>query len=267
MSDINKNKINIDIKQKFYSDSFIDSVFYNKNDSLIFKKTERIASATHLITRHMVQGEPLRTNLRKKVIGVFLKVVRVLKNPTQQHMEDTYRVFSEFLALLTVAKESSLVSEQNYVVMYQACSGCIDELYTHLEGGKKFDVPESFFETWQQDENHENQKDNKIQTQSYKGQKTEYIKDTKLKTRGSIKDKKDAIVNKQKSVSNSLNKDDRQAIIKNIVSREGEVSIKDISAVIIDCSEKTLQRDINELLEKNVFKKKGRRRWSRYLLA
>jgi predicted HTH transcriptional regulator len=43
------------------------------------------------------------------------------------------------------------------------------------------------------------------------------------------------------------------------------VSIKEVSAFFKDCSEKTIQRELNDLVSKNKIKKIGAKRWSRYL--
>jgi hypothetical protein len=45
-----------------------------------------------------------------------------------------------------------------------------------------------------------------------------------------------------------------------------DVSIKDISARIKGCSEKTIQRELNTLLYDNVIERIGEKRWSRYIL-
>lgn len=52
-----------------------------------------------------------------------------------------------------------------------------------------------------------------------------------------------------------------------IVKAKGVVSIGDVSAVVTDCSEKTIQRELLSLVEKGVLKKEGERRWSTYRLA
>ena len=44
------------------------------------------------------------------------------------------------------------------------------------------------------------------------------------------------------------------------------VSIRDISLSFTDCSEKTIQRDLNALVSKVELKKVGSKRWSRYSL-
>lgn len=49
------------------------------------------------------------------------------------------------------------------------------------------------------------------------------------------------------------------------IKKQGEASIRDIAAVIKDCSEKTIQRELNALIEEGVLKREGERRWSRYI--
>jgi hypothetical protein len=73
------------------------------------------------------------------------------------------------------------------------------------------------------------------------------------------------------NVSDSGNKQDRSvkilALIKdkqNLVGSEDGVSIKDISIAFTDCSEKTIQRELNSLVEKGSIKKIGSKRWSKY---
>ncbi|MEI6553209.1 MAG: hypothetical protein WCO09_01450 [bacterium] len=64
-----------------------------------------------------------------------------------------------------------------------------------------------------------------------------------------------------------MQKNDRQQIILQIIKEIGESSIKDISDNVKDCSEKTIQRELNTLIYDGVIKKIGERRWSKYVLA
>ncbi len=68
--------------------------------------------------------------------------------------------------------------------------------------------------------------------------------------------------NTREKVSHQNRKDQ----IKAIMATQGEVSIKDISAVLTGISEKTIQRDLNDMIETNDIKRIGERRWSRYVL-
>ncbi len=55
--------------------------------------------------------------------------------------------------------------------------------------------------------------------------------------------------------------------IKTVLEAKGEASIKDIADVITDCSEKTIQRDLNSLIEAGEVIRHGERRWSRYTIT
>lgn len=52
--------------------------------------------------------------------------------------------------------------------------------------------------------------------------------------------------------------------IKTVLEAKGEATIKDIAEVITDCSEKTIQRDLNSLIDAGEVTRHGERRWSRY---
>lgn len=57
---------------------------------------------------------------------------------------------------------------------------------------------------------------------------------------------------------------DRRTRIIELLQGIGEASIKDISGTITDCSEKTIQRELNALIKDNIVQRKGQRRWSTY---
>ncbi|MFT7507652.1 MAG: hypothetical protein ACI92I_000816 [Acidimicrobiales bacterium] len=60
---------------------------------------------------------------------------------------------------------------------------------------------------------------------------------------------------------------DRRTRIQTIIEAKGEATIKDISEIVTDCSEKTVQRELNAMIEGNLIKRHGERRWSKYSLG
>ncbi len=60
---------------------------------------------------------------------------------------------------------------------------------------------------------------------------------------------------------------ERMSLILELVRSKKSVSIKEIAAVIKDCSEKTIQRELALLIERGLVRKVGERRWSLYLPA
>lgn len=67
--------------------------------------------------------------------------------------------------------------------------------------------------------------------------------------------------------ANLKDNNDRKGQIVAVLEATSEASIKDIADVITDCSEKTIQRDLNQMIEEGTVVRHGERRWSRYALA
>lgn len=59
---------------------------------------------------------------------------------------------------------------------------------------------------------------------------------------------------------------DRRTRIATILEAKGESTIKDISEIITDVSEKTIQRELNAMIEEGQVQRQGERRWSKYSL-
>lgn len=57
---------------------------------------------------------------------------------------------------------------------------------------------------------------------------------------------------------------DRRSRIKTVLEAKGDATIKDISEIITDVSEKTIQRDLNAMIDTGDVQRQGERRWSRY---
>lgn len=71
---------------------------------------------------------------------------------------------------------------------------------------------------------------------------------------------------KKASRTDMVDRINRKTSILNFIKQNKEVAIKDIQNHISDCSEKTIQRELNDLIKDGVLKKEGDRRWSKYSL-
>jgi DNA-binding transcriptional ArsR family regulator len=60
---------------------------------------------------------------------------------------------------------------------------------------------------------------------------------------------------------------DRTTRIKTVLEAKPDATIKDLTDIITDVSAKTIQRDLNVLIEQGVVIRQGERRWSKYSLA
>lgn len=72
---------------------------------------------------------------------------------------------------------------------------------------------------------------------------------------------------KNKTILIKDKKNSRQENIINLLKKDSNLTIKDFTKVIKDCSEKTIQRELILLVEKGLIKRIGERRWSTYSLA
>ncbi len=57
---------------------------------------------------------------------------------------------------------------------------------------------------------------------------------------------------------------DRAERIKTVLEAKPQATVKDVAEIITDVSEKTIQRELNSLIEKGQVVREGERRWSRY---
>lgn len=92
-----------------------------------------------------------------------------------------------------------------------------------------------------------------------KTKKTLLPKQTKITPKPQKKPNRTPVLNKAK--------EDRKKVILTILKQKKNASINDICIQFKDCSTKTIQRDINELIDENKVVKQGSRRWSTYQLA
>jgi hypothetical protein len=76
-----------------------------------------------------------------------------------------------------------------------------------------------------------------------------------------VREKRDAF-NDMPSVPAS-----RRDRVLTVIRDRGEATIKDITEVIKDCSEKTIQRELISLIKDNSVTREGDRRWSKYKLV
>jgi hypothetical protein len=60
---------------------------------------------------------------------------------------------------------------------------------------------------------------------------------------------------------------DRSARIKTVLEAKPEATIKDLTDIITDVSAKTIQRDLNAMIESGEVIRQGERRWSKYSLS
>lgn len=264
--DYNKNKNKKTENQIIYKSPNLRTFSIFENDAqivFVFKKTERLASAIYLLTSFLSDSEPIKWKIRNDATSLLSYSLSLSNNEHRKRAEAMSNFISialEIISLLEIAKISGIVSVMNYEILRFEIEKVIDLIDLKERSlNSKFLLSKSFFET-DEDRSPAQDKANVSSADSHKGHSNGqvFIKDK------NSEDKAIVAFNKGHTASN---KNDRYEAIINLLKKIKEISVKDVSSVISDCSEKTLQRELLSLVGKGVLKKEGERRWSKYSLA
>jgi hypothetical protein len=237
-------------------------------------RSEKVSVALYLVTDLFEKGEPLQYSIRQNVTEL-LKSTKMLTTSNKASYEGT--IISSITALYTIqslvhiGESVGLISTMNSAVLYEQfsiLSHSILELQSEYTSGKSFYSSgflskEKIVDFGELFSNVSLPKSLPVNTDSHKGQNFNkgQISHTEKKI-VSIGHKRDEEKDKKKSeLSFRLG---RRNIILNIIREKREVTIKDIANIVTDCSEKTIQRELGNLVAELVLKKTGDKRWSRY---
>lgn len=216
----------------------------------IYKKTERLAKAIHLIAPAFANSVSLKNRIDTIAIGL---VDAAILPPALARVA----LSRELLALssfLSMSRTGGLLSPMNAEIISHEAHMLLQEVAAYEE-------PRLLLE-----------EDMTLSGIAKSASKREISKSTRMSpvapvrltrhmpnmSKGHIKDIKD--------ISDIHIKDRREAILS-VISNKGNASIKDISTVIRDVSEKTVQRELLALIEAGMVLKQGERRWSTYSLS
>ncbi len=208
----------------------------------IFKKTERIVSVVFYITQNLPQGERNKSHIEdielkaREVHNAILSSLEARAHVAEDSIREAAHAVITMESKLRVAQAMGLLSNEVLGVL-------VGEIDAVLRGMNKYLQNESVI-----------------------------LSEPELSAKKSSAQKRSG--QSQSSTRNVLpqtevtaaQKDTRQARILTVIEARGEASIKDIVEVINDVSEKTIQRELSAMIEDNLVKRQGERRWSKYML-
>jgi hypothetical protein len=256
-----KNEIEISQKNQ-------DISTYFGNDTgfiFVFKKTEKLVSAVYIVTGLFSDNEPIKWSLRKRSSDL-MSFIFSYKDSKDQNKNDfvfhSKTKILEIVSLMEICFNSGLISEMNFNILKQEFVNLIENLSTiQIESAD----PEHSILT--PEFLNLNMSLPAIKDQSYyKGnlQKSGHLNNSQL----SHRNVRDNIRNDTPGDDNiNTKKSNRQALIISVLRKRSNLTIKDIADNVKDCSEKTIQRELNSLIETGLIKRDGERRWSRYSLS
>jgi hypothetical protein len=245
----NKKDTNLDILGKGH---MLESAL-NRDTTKLFllKKTQKIVSAIYLVTSLIKDIEPVRGSLRSAADELLKDTVRTVTflSKDTELLKKIERDLLEIISFLGVAKVATLVSEMNAEILEREVLNLHQNI---IDADSSSPIISSNFFTVTTAESTTISKGHEDKGQTMMSYKT------------AVKNMPASPPTIQKV--SQKNDSGRRDLILNIVRKNIKVGIKDISSVVKDCSEKTIQRELTALVDEGVLKKEGDRRWSRYSL-
>ncbi|MEK7641914.1 MAG: hypothetical protein AAB365_02885 [Patescibacteria group bacterium] len=230
----------------------------------VFKKTEKITAAIYLVSGLLKDDEPMKWELRDHGMELMSSSFMASSNmPGDKSgvIQSLFTAALETISLLNVAKISNLISEMNHTLLVREIDNVVAMLRDRLAENAEnagYVLSENFFKTPD------------MFSTGFKSEQGAWRKDANTGHKGHDVVARASNLQNHKVLeghsSVQVKKGNRQEMIINVLKHQSNLTIKDFSKVIKDCSEKTIQRELIELVDKGVVKKEGERRWSRYSL-
>lgn len=212
----------------------------------IFKKTEKIVSVVFYILNNVEiekKSETLVSNIASKAHFAHENALRTL----EVKLVSSKEVLEQFAQSLVGLDSTLRIAAATGFIGHDVLSTITNEIDAVLRGLRSYIQSNSPIEELSF-------------APSYGSMNVEqHVQSTPRPVRKAVAPKAEAT----QVVSTS---NDRRERIKTILEAKKEATIKDISEIITDVSEKTIQRELNALIEENIVKREGERRWSRYSL-
>ncbi len=241
------------------------------------KRIEKISQAVYLVSNHLKDTEPLKWELRKESIG-FLSCIRSMSDngdssdlPPGLVIDALSTYAHDLISLLSLALVTGLISRSNGTLVIEEIQLLLASFYEAVSSSPAragYILSHDFFATDPDLQHDLNKGQTNFISDKASGlfnEKIPFPKPGMAKEMSQVKNTKDTRVENDNSIKDK--KDSRQVKILTLLRAKSHLSIKDFASVIPDCSEKTIQRELLELVEKGVIKKEGERRWSTYSLV
>lgn len=247
-----------------------DNDIFNNDLLLVFfyKKTERLVSGVHLVTDHIDQKEPIRTSVRTVSVRILRLVVSPAFGNERERLSEVLRGIGEILGYINILASSRYVAIENARVLeeeYRKLAAIV------IERGEYVAPPLLSFEHSFFSVPVPNEEDvlNRDMLHPYISLHKDSDSPRPFRTSPGHKDSLVRRNTKQESFTKGkvIAVNDRRDRVLKVLDARGTVTVKDVAAIVKDCSEKTIQRELVALVSEGVLTREGQRRWSVYRRA
>ena len=239
----------------------------NQQFYLVYRKIEHVTSAIFLISGLIENQLVLKQAIQEHGLKC-LSYITSLIGKTGVGISDIQRISAQILhlnSLMDIGFWSGVISQMNLTIIQQEIS-VIHKTLNDISSSYKnsFFISGSFFKTDKDMLNDFNQKD--TSNSINKG----FNKDDfyKRQHKGlNIKDTSNGQNTQDMSHTENVNKGQRKEAILSLLKEKTNLTVKDFLSVVPNCSEKTIQRDLLNLMGQGLVRKEGERRWSTYFIV
>jgi len=255
-----------------------------------FLKSKKLVQATYLVTSFISDSEPLKWRIRESVLELMSDTSLLVPTSSLSDgsgegqisplfkisvLEAVLNRLDQVANLLDIASAAGFASEMNLAILKNEFRGLGKNISSKLGRGLKEIVGPEEASQLLLEAREKYLVGGVATTMGHNISETNYNANVRLsemlseRLKGTEAGKEKDLYQKEGGKKNRrlVNKDARRLEIISFLKGKSWTSIKDISDAISDCSTKTIQRELADLVQKGVLKKKGDRRWSRYLLA
>ncbi len=254
----------------FVLDKFIFSNVFEKDIRriYIYRKSERLAKALQLIGPAFAAAPALRNRLDSVALGLIDSAIL----PTPAAREALSRELLALSSILSMARSGNLLSEMNAELIAREAQILLQEIASYQEPRLFLEEVTTLAELSKQ----------AAEVRSAAGGSApeevgravvEKEPSYKRHSKGHIKDIEQSVAKLTAAATQGAlqNTDDpqyqRQQAIISALRQKGPSYIKDVATLFREVSEKTIQRDLQNLIDSGVVIKEGERRWTKYSVA
>lgn len=242
--------------------------FFNGDDYSLFlyKKTEKLVAGLYMVSNLIPESDPVKGHVRDAGLSLLSQAISfgtVNSNERDEYAHAISATTLHIISLLEISFYAGHISAMNHRVLKREFSWLLDFIEKREKLVKEkngFVLSENFFST----------------PEKYIVQQTPTQSKEAEQFKGHTNQSSQVKYGHQNGYGNRVpkpvikdigeRKDSRKAQILSLLKKEDNLTIKDFSKVIPDCSEKTIQRELLQLVSEGVLKKVGERRWSKYSL-
>ena len=223
----------------------------NRVGERVYRRAERLASAIVLLTNHVKDNEPLKTEARKSVLQILSSILAVrdeMRSPNSPEVNDLKMAVRKSISIVRLLGISGHISFQNAEIVTEA----LDELLSFINASRRSNMSESV--SISREDLIDIRESHRFIHERGMDKALKNVAETKVASTPDFA---------EQNLSEAFISTRSQAILE-ILRIQGELGIRDVASNLPEYSEKMIQRELADLVSAGLVKKTGLKRWSRY---